>query len=249
MQKVMKVVIFIIFMSLMSLSLTTFSSLYLMAFNKKFDKMPPTTPLNVTVDGTTEETITMSWDSSIEEIGGSGLNKYIIYQTNEAGSEPIEFTSFAIEGDFTKTRHTIKNLDSNKQYYFQISSMDNAGNESEKSDVIKTQTDKYDDNTPPSKPGTVSFLDSEEISVTATTVSLKWIPGVDEESGIKRYEIYGTSDHYGDLLAATEGDETYITVKGLTPSHNYTLYIFSVNKAGSYSNDSSVSPPFTTKDP
>jgi len=248
MQKVMKVVIFIIFTSLMLLSLTTFSSLYLMAFNKKFDKMPPTTPLNVTVDGTTEETITMSWDSSTEEMGGSGLNKYIIYLVNKtafSGPEPI---GFAIEGDFAKTRHTIKNLASNKQYYFQISSMDNAGNESEKSELIKTQTDKYDDISPPSKPGIVSFLDSEEISVTATTVSLKWIPGVDEESGIKRYEIHETSTSFGEPLATTEGDETYITVKGLTPGHNYTLYIFSVNKAGLYSNDSSASPPFTTKD-
>lgn len=247
MHKLMNSIMVVIFLSLLLLSITIFSSLYLQIYSKKFDNQPPTIPQQFEWNGSaTEESITTTWISSTDG-DGSGVEEYIIYVIKD--ETPKEYTRVKANEDYKKMRYVIEDLDSNTNYSFEMTAIDKEGNESSPSDITKGTTDKFDDTTPPQKP-----TNSIVSNITSTTVDLSWDPGTDSgtvedpASGIKRYDIYPTITHPQSYpIGSTNKDETFITIKDLIPGDIYTLYIYSIDKAGNESNTGEPTNPFQTK--
>jgi len=230
MRRIIQTIIVVIFLSLITLMITTFLSLYMTIFSKKFDSRPPTTPTELNINGDTPETVLLNWKQSIDEKGGSGLKEYIIYSINdnvktEVGRKEVDEYSFI--------QYTVENLTAKTKYEFQVSSIDNAGNESSLSNPVNAYTDPWNDHDKPTPPTNLSYFTTEEESTTETTAHIKWDPGYDETSGVWKYLVL---DYSGNVLAETVGDEldVVIDVEKLehyeNPHSKFTIMIKTLDK-------------------
>lgn len=227
MKRVMQTTIIIIFTSVMFLIVSTFASLYMSMFRSKFDKNPPTVPQGLYCTGDTAESIFLTWKQSKDGIGETGVKEYVIYLID---GDTIEEAGRIGVGEFSTVQYEVQGLTSKTTYNIRVSSVDFAGNESSLSEMITDKTDRWNDDTPPSIPGKISFEVSEEISVTSDSVDLKWGESIDEQSGIWCYAIYlNYSDQ--DPWQTTEGDETNITLIGLESGKDYNIHLKARNKA------------------
>ncbi len=259
MNKLIKITMVVIFFSLILLFISTLSSFYLIYFGKSSDVKPPSIPKNLEVVANAEETVTLQWNSSKDEEYGSGLNGYIIYMSENKSSESQEYVRLSDSGEYKYVNYTVEGLEASKSekdikhYYFEISSIDNAGNESKHSNRIDAQTDSWDDKEPPTLPSNIEFFDGKDAdhtsSITSTSVKFKWEAGIDEDSGIKKYFFYIGPSRYVDPCGETEGDETFITITKLDPSTPYQLTVFVQDKAGNWNEGTEgiKTPKFTTK--
>ncbi|GAA1630850.1 hypothetical protein GCM10009679_39920 [Saccharothrix algeriensis] len=136
------------------------------------DTTAPSVPgnLTLTASGTT---ITLNWNASTDNSGGSGLAGYDVYRNGTLAAQVGAVTTWQ---DTQPTSATVS-------YY--VRSRDNAGNVSANSNTV-TRNGTTPDTTPPSVPGTLSYTTS------GTTITLNWGASTDNSggSGIKGYDVF-----------------------------------------------------------
>jgi chitodextrinase len=94
------------------------------------DDLPPTIPVNLTVSGTTQTTISLSWIHSIDNIGVTGYRIYV---------------DGLLDGTAATNSYTITELSPNTPYEISVSAFDAAANESGKSMPVMGKTKESPD--------------------------------------------------------------------------------------------------------
>ncbi|MBW1820277.1 MAG: fibronectin type III domain-containing protein [Deltaproteobacteria bacterium] len=87
------------------------------------DTTPPSVPGNLASQSVLARSITIRWNASTDNTGGSGIDKYLVYQGSTT-STPVEVDD---TGNNTYVC-TFDNLQPNTEYTFWVSAIDNAGN-------------------------------------------------------------------------------------------------------------------------
>ncbi|AUJ88464.1 MULTISPECIES: RICIN domain-containing protein [Paenibacillus] len=89
------------------------------------DTTPPTAPTNLQSSSKTSTSVTLTWTTSIDNVGVTG---YVIYNGTD------------LVGTSTTTSYTVTGLTANTSYNFTVKAKDAAGNISEPSNVLKVTT-------------------------------------------------------------------------------------------------------------
>jgi len=94
------------------------------------DTIAPAVPTGLTATAASTNQISLTWGSSLDNAGGSGISGYYIYRNN------------AYVGFSASTSFSSAGLSSGTQYCFTVTAIDNAGNQSPKSTqaCVTTQT-------------------------------------------------------------------------------------------------------------
>lgn len=199
------------------------------------DNIAPSIPVNLVGDNITENSVTLGWDSSTDNIG---VLEYDIYSSdNKVGSS--NGTSLVISG-----------LEPNKEYNYKVMAKDQAGNSSDFSEEIKINTlpvvdygyinskintikgdINWDERCDLNKDGVVDTLDinmainiykptapANVISenITLDSVNLKWEASLDDK-GVQEYDIYCDGVKIG------ISNTTSFTVSGLKADKDYSF--------------------------
>jgi len=120
-----------------------------LTFESAGDSTAPSTPTGLTTTGTTDASISLSWDASSDS--GTGVSEYTVY-VNGSADQTVSGTSATVSG-----------LSADTSYDLQVSATDGAGNESALSSVLTATTDPSSNqsafNGPHAVPGTVQAED------------------------------------------------------------------------------------------
>lgn len=208
-----------------------------------------TSPLTVN----SASSISLNWSSVTDNPspGGTGVAGYNIYQAdgkNDFGVTPINDTP--ISG----TSYTVNGLTADSGYSYEVTAVDNAGNESAPSNIVTATTDGATCTGNPTAPGKPSFSSSTINSITLAWTGSTAASGCTMASGgytIYRTDLGSSSLHF---VADTGASSYSYTNTGLIPSTSYTYYIVASdasghNTTGSTSNnmttaaDTAPSPP------
>lgn len=214
---------------------SSFSSPLTVRTNPKEDHTPPSAPTGLVKNSTTSSSVSYSWDSSTDEVGGSGMDHYIgmIKKRDGTGEEITKDTPN------TDTNITFDGLEAKTDYLVKTKAVDVAGNESvPSSSIVITTDDGEGDITPPSIPNGLS-----NGGTTETSVTLKWLSSTDETggSGMSHYEIKIKDDSgYSDSKNTSTPSELEITFNGLSAGTTYHLSVIAVDVAGNKSNASTI---------
>ncbi len=158
------------------------------------DNEPPSVPGDL--EGRTTETqISLSWDSSTDNVGVVG---YVVYLEGDSVNT-VTGTTFAIDS-----------LDAATKYTVEVAAFDRAGNKSGKAGINVSTTDE----TAPSVPENLTAVPSK------TTVALSWDASTDNIS-VMGYNIY-VNGRYKTMVS---GRETSYTVEGLAPATEYSFSV------------------------
>jgi hypothetical protein len=150
---------------------------------QKRDQTPPTTPTNLRVVSTTEDSVTVAWDASTDNSGK--IHAYVVGGSYHPGNS---------------TTKTISYLVPNWTIQVHAYAIDPSGNESGVAGPISATTKP--DTTPPTAP--------TELRVTGTTestVSLAWKPATDRWSF--SYQILMDGEVIGTTTGVTFGPLTF----------------------------------------
>lgn len=191
------------------------------------DVAKPATPtgLDITsVQSITESSVVLKWNRNSE----SDLDYYNIYYGTTSGSTDMVLTA----QDAAASSFTVSGLTASTRYYFSVSAVDAAGNESDisRSLIVDTLTDTL----PPNPPARVSgyLSDIREITITIADGNEQM---ADFEGHVLFYgTTSGSLDHEVDL-----GNASTYTLTDLT--ENATWY-FSALSYDSHGNDSQRTP-------
>jgi chitodextrinase len=194
------------------------------------DTTPPSVPTGVGATVASCSQINIGWQASTDNAGGSGLLKYNIYRT---GASAATFTVNAPTITFNDT-----SVAQSSSYSYQVTAVDNAGNESAKSAVVggTTPACTVADTTPPSVPTGVSLA-----GVTCTWMNVNFAASTDNPggSGVKNYDVYRGGTYVGTTTASPYPDHT---VSGNT---QYSYQVLARDNAGNTSALSAVATAYT----
>ena len=197
------------------------------------DVTAPSTPTNLISPSKTASSVSLSWNSSTDNSGGSGMAGYYIYQNGS--STPVNTTVS------TGTSYVVSALTPSTAYTFTIKAKDVAGNYSASSNSVSVTTNALADTTAPTAPTGLSML-----SKTNNSVAMSWNASTDAV-GVTGYDIYKN----GTLVNSTTS-ATSLTVSGLTASTTYSFTVKAKDAAGNVSGASNTltvttdAPPDTT---
>ncbi|MCG6189920.1 DUF5074 domain-containing protein [Maribellus maritimus] len=169
------------------------------------DETSPTAPSNLAAVPA-ETSIFFSWTASTDNEGVAGYNIYLDGDSIETVSE----TNFNVTG-----------LTSGTEYTLAVEAFDEAGNKSEKAEVI-VATLAIADNIAPTTPEKIEATPAE------TSIALSWTASTDN-IGVEGYIIYLDGDSIETV------SETSFTVTGLSPGTDYLLAVEAFDAAGNKS--------------
>ena len=182
-----------------------------LAVNTNGDTQNPTKPLNLKAASTTETSITLSWNVSIDNVGVAG---YELYRDGvKVGSTP--------GNTITSTP-----LSPGKSYTYTVKAYDAVGNYSDASDAVIAST--LLDTAAPAIPTGLTSVNAAE-----TSISIKWNASSDNV-GIKSYEIYRDNVKLG-----TATGTTYVST-GLAPNTMYRYWVKALDTSDNESASSDV---------
>ena len=176
------------------------------------DTMAPTAPPSVSVSGTSDTAVSITWTASTDDIG---VSRYRIWQIDGSSSTQIGYVD-------SRLTYSITGLTPSTNYTFGVSAADAAGNQSAITTVNAT-TGSSADTTPPSAPASAASA-----SVSMTSVTLMWDEGSDDV-GVTRYRIYRLTPSLQFIRSTTE---LRATISGLKPGTGYSYGVASVDAAG-----------------
>ena len=183
--------------------------------NKSFmvvDAVAPDTPTNLTLTvGENGQSLSAVWNAAYDDLMGSGINGYDVQLAKDS-----LFTNIVKNLSVTATNTTIENL-SNATYYMRVRSVDNAGNQSEWTEVKSVIIDR--DMTPP----TVSNVKADITAPTNGNVTVTATFSDDRGAVFSYYRI-------GEL----DGWRIY-EESGVTVSNNNTVYFKAIDTSGNES--------------
>ncbi len=178
------------------------------------DTTPPSVPSGLSATATNCSQIDLSWNPSTDT-GGSGLNGYKVYRNG----------SFLKQVSAPATTLSDTGLTASTQYTYQVSAIDNAGNESARSVPCSAATTACPDTFPPTTPTGLTV-----IPLASNKMSLSWDPSVDTGgSGMAGYHVYRDGSHIG-----ATADTTYLD-EGLAPNSQYCYSVAAYDSAGNTS--------------
>ncbi|MFA9390814.1 MAG: fibronectin type III domain-containing protein [Prolixibacteraceae bacterium] len=178
------------------------------------DTTAPTSPANLQLTGSTENSLTISWDASSDAFGVTAYHIYLFGE--ELGST-------------NETSFTISALEAATNYAISITASDAAGNVSEASATFYAKTQvKQADTTAPTSPTNLKAND-----VTASSISLSWDASSDD-TGVAEYMVY----LFGELTETTTS--TAVELSELNAETTYAISVKAKDAAGNISNESST---------
>ena len=178
------------------------------------DTTPPSVPAGLNSPSKTSTSVSLSWNASTDNSGGSGVAGYDVYRNGSLVGSP------------TTTSYTSTGLSANTAYTFTVRARDNAGNASAQSASISVTTSASSDTTAPSVP---TGLTSP--SKTASSISLSWNAATDNSggSGVAGYDVYRN----GSLVGSPTS--TSYTSTGLAANTAYSFTVRARDNAGNAS--------------
>jgi cellulase/cellobiase CelA1/aryl-phospho-beta-D-glucosidase BglC (GH1 family)/chitodextrinase len=181
------------------------------------DTQAPSVPTGLTVTGTSQTTVGLSWNASTDNVGVTGYDV---------------LTGSTVVGSTTTTSFTVTGLTAGTTYSFAVRAKDAAGNLSAASAAVSVATVSAPggDTTPPSAPTGLTVAGK-----TSLAVSLTWTASTDNV-GVTGYDVLN-----GASVAGTTAS-TAFTVTGLSPN---TTYTFAVRARDAVGNVSAASVPVT----
>ncbi len=192
------------------------------------DSIPPSPPVFDELTVLSTDSIYLSW------IGGgeADITRYNLYRGSSSG---FSLSPTRLLTSLTSTSYTDSGLETGTGYYYVISALDTAGNESVGSSEIYGQTEFIVDSIPPSPPV------FDELTVLSTdSIYLSWIGG--GEADITGYNLYrGSSSGFSlsPTRLLTSLTSTSYTDSGLETGTGYYYVISALDTAGNESVGSS----------
>ncbi|MET3960265.1 alpha-tubulin suppressor-like RCC1 family protein/fibronectin type 3 domain-containing protein [Marmoricola sp. OAE513] len=195
------------------------------------DTTPPAVPTGVTAEAGTASA-QVSWSA----VAASDLKGYKVYRgTSAADPNPTLLTPSAI----TATSFAASGLNNGTTYYFFVTSVDNAGNESGKSTPASATPQPGADTTPPPVPGGV------QASAGSGTAQVSWSAvSAADLAGYKVYRGASAGDANPVLLTPNPVTELTLPVSGLSNGTTYYFFVTSIDTSG---NESAKSTPASAK--
>jgi chitodextrinase len=165
---------------------------------QKRDRTPPTTPTNLRVVSTTEDSVTVAWDASTDNSGR--IHAYVVGGVYHSGTSTTKTIGFLVPN------HTIQ---------VHAYAIDPSGNESGVAGPISATTKP--DTTPPTAPTNLRVT-----ATTQSTVSLAWEKATDRWSF--SYELLMDGEVVGGTTGVTFGPLTF-KVRHVEPgtTHRFTV--------------------------
>lgn len=189
-------------------------------WNPNADTQAPTAASNITVTGTTANTISLSWTAATDNVA---VTSYAIYMNGSLITSVSGLTA------------TITGLSASTTYSFYVVAKDAAFNSSPASNTTNGTTNVIiPDTQNPTAPTNLTISGSS-----SSTVSLNWTASSDN-IGVSSYEIYVNAV----LRASTSGVSAI--VNGLTPATAHSFYVIAKDAAGNSSASSNTANGTTT---
>ena len=180
---------------------------------------PPTIPQNVTAVAGNGQ-VSLSWNKSMD----FDFLRYRVYE--DTSPNPDSLVGSSTPGDIADTTMTVSGLTDGIIYYFRVTAVDGAGNESGYSNQVTARP-----NGPPTIPQNVAAVAGD------AQVSLTWNKSVDFD--FLRYRVYGgTSSNPTAKIDSTAGGnvaDTTRTVAGLVNGLTYYFRVTAVDSGGNES--------------
>ncbi|GAA3519745.1 hypothetical protein GCM10022393_37430 [Aquimarina addita] len=177
----------------------------------------PTAPTTLTASNITETTVDLSWNAATDNVG---VTAYDIYQG-----------SIVIETIVANTSFQITDLSPDTTYNFSVTAKDDAGNESDASNIVMINTlpEISPDTEMPAAPTMLTAS-----NITQTTVDLSWNAATDNVS-VTAYDIY-----QGGIVIETIVANTSFPVIDLSPDSTYNFRVTAKDAAGNESDASNI---------
>jgi fibronectin type 3 domain-containing protein len=190
------------------------------------DKTPPSVPTGLHATATTATSITLVWNASTDNTGGSGMAGYHLYRGTALIASPAATSSATVT-------YTDSGLTPGTNYVYYVSAFDNAANGSLASIPITATTQGLNpDHTPPTIPAGLHSIDKQR---TTTSITLKWNASTDKGgSGLAGYRLYRATGSGSFTLIASPTTTTY-TNSGLKAGTKYSYYVRAYDHAGNVS--------------
>ena len=175
------------------------------------DQIPPSKPL---IEGISQEeqTILLHWKAGWDNVWTN------IYRQKE-GDEQWQYL-----GNTKALKYTDSMVEPDMDYYYLLTALDEAGNESEPSLPVYIHSNPLAVHLPTLRPPEV---DREKMEIT-----LRWKA---EETSIDKIQIYRSTDNSPPSLYTTFSYVNYFTDSQLRPNTTYRYILRAVNKNGNYS--------------
>ena len=191
---------------------TLTSSIDVTVDNGSGDATAPSTPSGLVAAGSTETSVSLSWNASSDDVGVAG---YRVYRDS------------ALVASTMATSRTVSGLACGRSYTFAVAAYDAAGNTSAQASRTASTSACTGDTSAPSTPSGLVATGSTE-----TSVSLSWNTSTDDV-GVAGYQVYRDDA----LVASTS--TTSRTVSGLPCGTSYTFAVAAYDSAGNTSGQSS----------
>ncbi|HET6994398.1 MAG TPA: fibronectin type III domain-containing protein, partial [Chitinophagaceae bacterium] len=178
------------------------------------DTQAPTAPSNVTASNIAQNSLTLSWTASTDNVAVTG---YDIYQNGVKVNTSL----------VTTTSYTANGLSALTDYDFYVVAKDAAGNTSAASNTASVTTP---DTQAPSAPTGLSAS-----NIAATSLTLNWNASTDN-TNVAGYDVYQNSIKINSAPVTT----TTFNVTGLTQGTSYSFFVKAFDGSGNISANSST---------
>ena len=197
---------------------------YSIAEAGKPDKTAPSVPTGLTANAGSCSQVNLSWSASTDERNGSGLKGYYVYRGSaKQNSTPVTSTAYSDTG-----------LSALTPYSYQVTAVDNTGNESAKSSSASATTPACSDTTPP----TVSITSPANNTTYTSAQTVIITASASDNVGVTKVEFYD-----GATLQGTDTASPYTYSWSITSANNgtHTWTAKAYDAAGNSSTSSGVS--------
>lgn len=192
------------------------------------DATPPTAPTLQAPNIVSPYQVDLSWSGATDNVAVTG---YKIYRDNQAVTTvPVpSYTDDPV-------------LQPQTAYTFQVSALDEAGNESPRSNAVQATTPDVPDTTPPTAPSSLVAT-----AISSVQVNLTWSISTDVGKGLARYEIFRNGTYLNQVPPSPFPQYSDTSTSGLV---QYTYTVKAIDLAtppntSPWSNSAIVTPPDT----
>jgi chitodextrinase len=187
---------------------TLTSSIDVTVDNGPGDTSAPSTPSGLVATGSTETSVSLSWNASSDNVGIAG------YRVYRDGAQVATTTA---------TSRTVSDLACGRSYTFAVAAYDAAGNTAAQASQTASTSACSGDTSAPSTPTSLRTTGS-----TTTSISLAWNASSDDV-GVAGYRVYQSGSSIADMATTTH------TAGGLACATSYTFGVEAFDAAGNVS--------------
>ncbi|TRZ46118.1 fibronectin type III domain-containing protein [Robertkochia solimangrovi] len=181
------------------------------------DTEAPTAPANLAASNITETEVTLTWNASEDNVA---VTAYDIYQNGTLVK--------TVTAD--KNTVVISGLESGTKYNFKVVAKDEAGNNSDASNVVSPTTKAGEDKEVPTAPANLTAS-----NITESAVTLTW-KASEDNVGVTAYDIYQN----GAVVKTVTGDKVTVTITGLDADTKYNFKVVAKDAADNASEASNI---------